>query len=104
MQQVHPDATFRDHATTMYTKTVAAQTAISLNRDVYNAMAALDVSKADAATKYYLTRQLLEFKLAGVNKDDATRAKLKELNEKLAEQQSVFDQLLIKFFKLGASG
>ena len=92
MQQVHPDATFRDHATTMYTKTVAAQTAISLNRDVYNAMAALDVSKADAATKYYLTRQLLEFKLAGVNKDDATRAKLKELNEKLAEQQSVFDR------------
>ncbi|HSS96525.1 MAG TPA: M3 family metallopeptidase, partial [Terriglobales bacterium] len=92
MQQVHPDATFRDHATTMYTKAVTAQTAISLNRDVYNAMAALDVSKADAATKYYVERQLLEFKLAGVNKDDATRAKLKDLNEKLAEEVSVYDR------------
>jgi len=92
MQQVHPDAIYRDHATAMYTKVVAAQTAISLNRDVYNAMSALDVSKADAATKYYVERQLLEFKLAGVNKDDATRAKLKELNEKLAEQQSIYDR------------
>ena len=60
MQQVHPDATFRDHATTMFTKVSAAQTAISLNRDVYNALATLDLSKADAATKYYVERQLLE--------------------------------------------
>src|SRR5690242_4231389 len=34
MQQVHPDATFRDHATAMFTKATAAQTALSLNRDV----------------------------------------------------------------------
>jgi len=87
MQQVHPDAAFRDHATAMFTKVSVAQTAISLNRDVYNALAALDVSKADAATKYYVERQLLEFRLAGVNKDDATRAELKELNEKLTDQQ-----------------
>jgi thimet oligopeptidase len=92
MQQVHPDAGFRDHATAMYTKAAAAQTAVSLNRDVYNALAALDVSKADATTRYYVERQLLEFRLAGVNKDDATRSKLKELNEKLTEQQSVFDR------------
>src|SRR5215470_12039979 len=62
MQQVHPDATFRDHATTMFTKVSAAQTAIALNHDVYNALAALDLSKADPATKYYVERQLLEFK------------------------------------------
>ena len=92
MQQVHPDATFRDHATAMYTKAIAAQTANSLNRDVYNALASLDVSKADRATKYYVERTLLEFRLAGVNKDDATRAKLKELNDQLANQVSVFDR------------
>src|SRR4051812_42711617 len=92
MQQVHPDATFRDHATAMFTKVSGAQTAISLNQDVFKAMAALDVSKADAATKYYVERQLLEFKLAGVNKDDATRAKLKELNEKLTDEVSNYDR------------
>src|SRR5580704_5979754 len=35
MQQVHPDVAFRDHATRMTTKVSGAQTALSLNRDVY---------------------------------------------------------------------
>ena len=92
MEQVHPDSTFRDHATSMLTKASAAQTAISLNHDVYNALAALDLTKADAATKYYVQRQLLEFRLAGVDKDDATRARLKKLNDQATEEQSMFDR------------
>jgi predicted permease len=35
---------------------------------------------------------LLQFRLAGVDKDDATRAKLKQLNDQLTEQQSTFDR------------
>jgi thimet oligopeptidase len=92
MEQIHPDATFRDHATAMLTKASAAQTAIALNHDVYNALAALDLSKADAATRYYVQRQLLEFRLAGVDKDDATRARLKQLNDQATEEQSMFDR------------
>jgi thimet oligopeptidase len=92
MQQVHPDAAFRDHATAMTTKIGSAQTALSLNRDVYQALSSLDMSKADAATRYYVQRQLLEFRLAGVNKDDATRTWLKKLNDQLTEAQSMFDR------------
>jgi thimet oligopeptidase len=92
MEQVHPDATFRDHATALLTKASAAQTAIALNHDIYNALAALDLSKADAATKYYVQRQLLEFRLAGVDKDDATRARLKKLSDQATEEQSMFDR------------
>jgi len=92
MEQVHPDATFRDRATLMLTKASAAQTAIALNHDVYNALSALDLSKADAATRFYVQRQLLEFRLAGVDKDDATRARLKKLNDQATEQQSMFDR------------
>jgi thimet oligopeptidase len=92
MEQVHPDASFRDHATAMFTKASAARTAIALNRDVYAALAALDLSKADAATRYYVQRQLLEFRLAGVDKDDATRARLKKLNDQATEEQSMFDR------------
>jgi thimet oligopeptidase len=92
MEQVHPDAGFRDHATAMLTKASAAQTAIALNHDVYNALAALDLSKADSATRYYVQRQLLEFRLAGVDKDDATRARLKKLNDQATEEQSMFDR------------
>jgi thimet oligopeptidase len=92
MEQVHPDAGFRDHAQAMLTKASAAQTAIALNHEVYNALAALDLSKADAATKYYVQHQLLEFRLAGVDKDDATRARLKKLNDQATEEQSMFDR------------
>lgn len=92
MQQVHPDAGFRDHATEMIRKVSAAQTALALNRDVYHALAALDLSRADAATRYYVQRQLLEFRLAGVDKDDATRARLKQLNDQLTEEQSMYDR------------
>jgi thimet oligopeptidase len=92
MQQLHPDAAYRDRATAMTTKVSSAQSALSLNRDVYQALATLDVSKADFATRYYVQRQLLEFRLAGVDKDDATRAKLRKLQHQLTEDQSMFDR------------
>lgn len=92
MEQVHPEAAFRDHATEMVRKVSAVQTALSLNREVYKALAAMDVSKADAATRYYVNRQLLEFRLAGVDKDDATRAQLKKLNDALTDEQSMFER------------
>jgi thimet oligopeptidase len=92
MQQVHPDAGFRDHATAMTTKVSSAQAGLSLNRDIYHALASLDVSKTDSATRYYVQRQLLEFRLAGVDKDDATRAKLKRLQSQLTEDQSMFER------------
>jgi len=92
VESVHPDAAFRDRGTAMVRKTSAAQTALSLNRDVYQALSALDVSKADAATRYYVKRQLLEFRLAGVDKDDATRAQLKKLNDDLTDEQSMFER------------
>ena len=92
LQQVHPDATFRDHATAMVTRASAAQTALSLNRDVYNALAALDLSRADNATRYYVKRQLLEFRLAGVDKDDATRMRIRKLSDQATEEQSMFDR------------
>jgi thimet oligopeptidase len=92
MLQVHPDAKFRDSATAMLRKASAAATALTLNHDAYQALADLDVSKADPATRYYVKRQLLLFHLAGVDKDEATRAKLRQLNDQLTEQQATFDR------------
>src|ERR1700722_11793194 len=86
MQQVHPDKTFRDRATLMTTTVNSAITALSLNRDVYNALTALDVSHADPATSYYVKRQLLEFRLAGVDRDTATRGRLQKLNDQLTDE------------------
>ena len=92
MFQVHADAAFRDLATKMLQKATAFQTAVSLNHDVYNALAALDLSNSDAGTRYYVQRQLLEFRLAGVDKDEATRARLKKLNDDLTGQVSMYER------------
>src|SRR5205823_12852442 len=85
MQQVHPDRSFRDRATAMTTKIGAAISGLSLNRAVYEALAAIDLRQADPATRYYVQRQLLEFRLAGVDRDEATPVRLKKLNEELTE-------------------
>ena len=92
MQQVHPDAAFRDDATAMTTKVSSAATALSLNHEVYQALTSLKLASADAATRYYVQRQLLEFRLSGVDKDEATRTRLKKLNQQLVEDQSMFDR------------
>jgi thimet oligopeptidase len=92
MEAVHPDAAFRDRAMAMTRKVSAVQTALSLNRGVYQALAAVPISQADSVTQYYVRRQLLEFRLAGVDKDDATRARLKVLNDELTEEQSAFER------------
>jgi thimet oligopeptidase len=92
MEAVHPDAAFRDRATAMTRKVSVLQTALSLNRGVYQALAAIPVTHAEPATQYYLRRQLLEFRLAGVDKDDAARARLKVLNDQLTEETSAFER------------
>jgi thimet oligopeptidase len=92
MEAVHPDAVFRDRATAMTRKVSAAQTAMSLNHDVYQGLAAISLTHADAATQYYVRRQLLEFRLAGVDKDDAARTRLKVLSDSLTEEQSAFER------------
>ncbi|MEP6548217.1 MAG: M3 family metallopeptidase [Gammaproteobacteria bacterium] len=92
MEAVHPDAAFRDRATAMTRKVSAAQTALSLNRGVYQALARVPTAQADAPTRYYLRRQLLEFRLAGVAKDEAVRARLKKLNDDLTAEVSTFER------------
>ena len=92
MEHVHPDKAFRDKAAEMTRKVSAAVTAMSLNQDVYKALSGIDLSKADPVAKYYVTRQLLEFRLAGVDKDQATRDKIKKLNDQLTDLQSKFEE------------
>ena len=92
MEAVHPEAAFRDRATAMTRRVNVVQTTLSLNRGVYRALAAIPAGDADPVTRYYLQRQLLEFRLAGVDKDDATRARLKVLNDALTEEQSAFER------------
>jgi thimet oligopeptidase len=83
MQEVHPDEEFRAAAEKMSQKVSAMLTDITLNRAVYDALAAMDVADADAETKFYVEKTLRQFRLAGVDKDEETRTKIKALNDEL---------------------
>ncbi len=82
MHSVHTDKAVRDTAQSLLQKISQAGVELSLNRDVYQALAAIDAGEADAATKHYLDRTLLQYRLAGVDKDDATRVRIKELQDR----------------------
>jgi thimet oligopeptidase len=59
------------------------RTEISLDRRIDDALATMDTAGADAATRYYVERTLLGFRLAGVDQDDAARARIRALDEEL---------------------
>ncbi|MGD0367946.1 MAG: M3 family metallopeptidase [Acidobacteriaceae bacterium] len=81
VHSVYPEKAVRDTAQTLLQKISQAGVELSLNREVYQALDKIDASAADAATRHYLDRTLLQYRLAGVDKDDATRARIKELQD-----------------------
>jgi thimet oligopeptidase len=81
VNSVYPEKAVRDTAQALLQKISQAGVELSLNRDVYQALDKIDASGADAATKHYLDRTLLQYRLAGVDKDDATRTRIKELQD-----------------------
>ena len=85
IENVHPDAALRSAAERMSQKASALATELSLNRRVYDALVALDVSGADPETRHYVERTLRDFRLSGVDRDEATRAAISKLREELVE-------------------
>ena len=85
MYAVAPQKEVRDAGQALAEKVQQAATILSLNQDVYHALVAVNLSSADPATKHYMDRALLEYRLAGVDKDAATRAQLKKLFDRTTE-------------------
>ena len=83
IEEVSPDSATRATAEAMSQDISKFVTDLSLNRQVYDALSALDTTSMDAETKYYVQKSLRDFRLAGVDKDQATRDKVKKLNEEL---------------------
>ena len=61
----------------------ALATELSLDRGIYDALREIDASAADGPTRHYLHRLLRDFRRAGADKDDATRSRIRALNDEL---------------------
>ena len=76
-------APMRDMGQKMTAAVSTAATDLSLNQQVYKALAAIPLPANNPATKQYLEHTLLEYRLSGVDKDDATRKKVHDLQDKI---------------------
>jgi thimet oligopeptidase len=92
MFMVHPAAEVRDTAQGLSQVIGAEGVALSLHRGVYEALASVDPSGEDAATKYYLERALLGYRLSGVDKDEATRDRIRALADRMTELSMTFSR------------
>jgi thimet oligopeptidase len=82
LNSVAADKNVRDQAQQEAQRVAMAGSALSLNRAVYEALAAIHLEEASAATRHFVQRTLLSYRLAGVDKDQATRDRLQALHEK----------------------
>jgi thimet oligopeptidase len=85
MESVHPDSTFRARSEKLNQKANKFIDDLSVNRPVYDALSTVDAKKADAATQYFLTKTLQDFRLSGVDKDEATRKQISGLLDDLTK-------------------
>lgn len=79
--QLHPNAEMRKTGEALAERSAAFLSDLSLSRGVYDALASLDVSRAAAEAKHYLQRELADYRLKGVEKDEATRQRIRTLRE-----------------------
>jgi thimet oligopeptidase len=92
MESVNPDSTFRAKSEELTQKANKFLDDLSLNRPLYDALVQVDAGKEDAATKYFLTKTLQDFRLAGVDKDEATRKEISAILDELTKTGQDFDR------------
>jgi thimet oligopeptidase len=82
LNSVAADKAVRDQAQAEAQRVAMAGSALSLNRALYEALAAIDLEGSSSATRHFVQRTLLGYRLAGVDKDQVTRDRLQALHEK----------------------
>jgi len=91
-EQVHPSKPFRDASQVCEQEANRVLTDITLDKEMYNVLASLDGSTLDGPGSYYLRTTLRDYHRAGVDRDDATRAKIRDLQDELVKIGQDFDQ------------
>jgi thimet oligopeptidase len=94
MSEVHPDEAIRDAARECEQEVSRFYSDLALDREMYDALAAVDVSKADADTQRFIAHTLRDYRRAGVDKSPETRARLKQIDEELTKLGQQFSKTI----------
>ena len=84
--QVHPDAAVREQAAAVEQELSRFGTELSLDREAWERLSALDLgAAADPVARRVVEHALRDFRRAGVDRDAATRERVRALREELVE-------------------
>jgi thimet oligopeptidase len=94
MSEVHPDRPLREAAEASVQEISAYATELSLHRGLYDALASVPLESLTPETRRFLEHTLRDFRRSGVDKDEPTRARLKELADRAVRLGQDFDRAI----------
>jgi len=89
---VHPDPELRSAGEACELLINKLFSDMGLSRPLYDALSRMDTADADTTTRFSVEKALLGLRLGGVDKDEATRERIRELNEEIAAIGQEFDR------------
>jgi thimet oligopeptidase len=92
MSEVHPDEAIRDAARECEQEVSRFYSELALDREMYDALAAVDVSRADADTRRFLEHTLRDYRRAGVDQPPEIRERLKQIDDELTKLGQQFSK------------
>jgi thimet oligopeptidase len=92
MSEVHPDEKIRDAARECEQEVSRFYSDLALDRDMYDALAVVDVAAADAQTRRFVEHTLRDYRRAGVDKPPEVRDRLKAIDEELTRLGQQFSK------------
>ena len=87
----------RDAAQACSERLSAIGTDLSLSRPIYDRLSAIPTAGLDEATAFILGKRLMQYRLAGVDRDAAARAKVGELNKQITNTGLSFDRNISEY-------
>lgn len=94
-RSVHPDGDMRKAAEKCEQAVAKLSTDHSLDKELFVSFTMISLEGASALQKRIVTKTIEDFRRAGVDKDDASRKRLKELNEQLVKLGQSFSKAII---------
>jgi thimet oligopeptidase len=94
LSEVHPEKVVREAAETAVQEVSAYATELSLHRGLFEALASVPAEGLAPDTRRHLEHTLRDFRRAGVDRDEPTRARLKELADRAVRLGQDFDRAI----------
>ncbi len=92
LANVHPDEVVRTRAEAAEQEAQKVATALSLDPDLFAALDAVDASGLDPLAARFLERSLRDFRRSGVDRDEETRGRVRDLSERQTDLGQQFSR------------